>query len=266
MGMGLNGSSISPANRNNDWHVHSGVGMTLKIATWNVQRPRKSGTLNPQRLEKIRYIDADIWILTETRDVISLGEGWHSLSSFPIPDYHDEGETLVTIWSKWPIRAVSVSRFTACAEISVPEIGSFLVYGTVIPWDKDEGLSKGVKAGRWEEHRRQVKVQTTEWEVLSKSYPEHLLCIAGDFNQHRGSVGSYKDAESVKRVTESTALCHLTCVTQNYPESAKLSKPLVDHVCLPDRLAKLSSVTVFPFDDNPKEQLSDHHCVLVTIA
>jgi hypothetical protein len=240
--------------------------MTLKIATWNVQRPSKGGSLNPQRIEKIQQIDADIWILTETRNVISLGDGWHSLSSFPIPDYHGEGETLVTIWSKQPIRPVSVSRFTACAEISVPAIGSLLVYGTVIPWDKDEGLSKGSKAGRWEEHRRQVKVQTSEWEVLSKSYPEHLLCIAGDFNQHRGMVGSYKDAESVERVTESLALCHLTCITQDYPESAKLSKPLVDHICLPNRLAKSSTVTVFPFDEISGERLSDHHAVLVTIS
>jgi hypothetical protein len=159
--------------------------MTIKIATWNVQRPCNGGTLNPQRLQKIREGDADIWILTETRDVISLGANWHSLSSFPIPDYHAEGETLVTIWSKWPIRAVSASRFTACAEILVPSVGPLLVYGSVIPWDKDEGFSKRFKAGRWEEHRRQVKVQTSEWEVLSKSYPEHLMCIAGDFNQHR---------------------------------------------------------------------------------
>ena len=240
--------------------------MTLKIATWNVQRPSKGGSLNPQRIKKIQQVNADIWILTETRDVISLGDGWHRLSSFPIPDYHAEGETLVTIWSKLPIRPISVSRFTACAEIIAPGIGSLLVYGTVIPWDKDEGFSKQIKTGRWEEHQRQIKVQTSEWEVLSKSYPEHLLCIAGDFNQHRGSVGSYKDAESVARVTESLALCHLACITQEYPENAKLSKPLVDHVCLPIPFAKSSIVTVFPFDENPGERLSDHHAVLVTIS
>lgn len=240
--------------------------MTLKIATWNVQRPSKGGSLNPQRIKKIQDEKADIWILTETRDVISFGNGWHYLSSFPIPNYHAEGETLVTIWSKWPIRPVSVSRFTACAEIIVPTIGSLLVYGTVIPWDKDEGFSKRIKASRWEEHRRQVKVQSNEWEVLSKSYPEHLLCIAGDFNQHRGSIGSYKDAESVNRVTESLALCQLTCITQDYLKSEELSKPLVDHICLPNRLAKSSIVTVFPFDEIPGEKLSDHHRVLVTIS
>ncbi len=138
--------------------------MKIKIATWNVQRPCKGGTLNPQRLQKILEHDAGVWILTETRDVIFLGGGWHSLTSFPIPDYHAEGETLVTIWSKLPIRAVSASRFTACAEIIIPDASSLLVYGT-------EQLSRGTRmrgflndsnAGRWDEHRRQVKVQTSE--------------------------------------------------------------------------------------------------------
>lgn len=239
--------------------------MTVTIATWNVQRPSRSGPLNPQRIQKIADQEADIWILTETRDAISMGSKWYSLSSFPIPDYHEEGETLVTIWSKWPIRPVSVSRFTACAEINVQGIGPLLVYGTVIPWDKDEGFSKLKKAGRWEEHRRQVKVQTSEWEVLSQSYPEHFLCIAGDFNQHRGAIGSYKDGESVSHVTKTLASCGLTCITQDQEACATLSKPLVDHICLPHRLATLSSLTIWPYDETPGVRLSDHHGVKVAI-
>lgn len=239
--------------------------MKIKIATWNVQRPRKGGTLNPQRLKKIREHDADIWILTETRDVISLGDGWHSLTSFPIPDYHAEGETLVTIWSKFPIRAVSASRFTACAEILIPNTSPLLVYGTVIPWDKDEGFSKRFKAGRWDEHRRQVKVQTSEWEVLSKSYPEHLMCIAGDFNQHRGTIGSYKDVESVAKISDSLLSCGLECITVKSDKCAKLSKPLVDHICLSKTLVASSQLTVWPYDEVDGVRLSDHHGVMASI-
>lgn len=241
--------------------------MTIKIATWNVQRPRNGGTLNPKRRQKIQEAEADIWILTETRDVISLGHDWHSLSSFPIPDYHTQGETLVTIWSKseWPIRAVSASRFTACAEILVPNIGPLLVYGTVIPWDKDEGFSERFKAGRWEEHRRQVKVQANEWEVLAKSYPEHLMCIAGDFNQHRDLVGSYRDSDSVSKISDSLSICGLECITENNDKCVNLSKPLVDHICLSKSLVASSSLTVWPYDEVDNIRLSDHHGVMVTI-
>jgi hypothetical protein len=239
--------------------------MTVKIATWNVQRPSNGGPLNSQRLKKIEERDADIWILTETREVISLRD-WHNLSSFPIPGYHAEGETLVTIWSKWPIRAISASRFTACAEIIIPSLGPSLIYGTVIPWDKDEGFSDRLKAGRWDEHRRQTKVQTSEWEVLAKSYPEHLLFILGDFNQHRGQVGSYRDNGSVTKISDSLFSCGLECITENSDKCANLSKPLVDHICLPKSLVASSCLDVWPYDEIDGVRLSDHHGVMVTIA
>lgn len=240
--------------------------MTMKIATWNVQRPKNGGTLNPKRLQKIQDAKADIWILTETRDVISLGHDWHSFASFPIPDYHAHGETLVTIWSKWPIREVSASRFTACAEIIVPNVGPLLVYGTVVPWDKDEGFSKNFRAGRWEEHRRQINVQTSEWECLSKSYPEHLMCIAGDFNQHRGLSGTYKDNDSVAKIGKALLSCGLECITENSDTCANLSKPLVDHICLSRSLVASSMLTVWPYDEIDGVRLSDHHGVMVSIA
>jgi hypothetical protein len=224
------------------------------------------GTLNPQRLQRIEECNADIWVLTETRNVISMGDGWHSFSSYPIPDYHDDGETLVTVWSRWAIRPVSASRFTACAEIIIPTLGPFLVYGTVIPWDKDEGFSKQVKPARWEEHRRQVKVQTSEWEVLSKSYPEHLMCIAGDFNQHRDRSGFYKDNDSVKKVSDSMAFCGLRCITENNSANDQLSKPLVDHICLSESLAQSAKVTVYPYDAKGSAKLSDHHLVMAEIT
>jgi len=235
-----------------------------KIGTWNVQRPRPGGTLNPRRIDKIREVGADIWVLTETRDVIHWDDSFHSLSTFPIPNYHGQGETLVTIWSRWPMRPVSVSRFTVCAEIVEPKLSPLLIYGTVIPWDKDEGFCANVKPGRWEEHRRQVKVQANEWEVLARSYPQHRMCIAGDFNQHRGSVGAYRDPESVDRVSKALASSAMTCLTQDRPEVEGLSKPLVDHICISDRLVSAATIRVYPYDEIPSAKLSDHHMVVAS--
>lgn len=244
--------------------------MTLKIATWNLQRPSKGGPRNAARLRLLKEWmkgeqRPDIWVLTETREVIDLGEGWHSLASFPLPDYHAEGETLVTIWSRWPIAPVSVTRFTACAEILIPELRPLLIYGTVLPWDKDKGPTERIETARWEEHHRQVRSQTAEWITLAQSYPEHFLCIAGDFNQHRGALGAYRERRSVDRVTEALATSSLHCVTVDPPGHEALSKPLVDHVCLPQWAAAAASVTVLPFDAAPVAGLSDHPVVVVTV-
>ena len=109
-------------------------------------------------------------------------------------------------------------------------------------------------------------MQTTEWKVLAKSYPEHLMCIAGDFNQHRGLIGSYKDSESVVKISDSLSLCGLECITENSDKFANLSKPLVDHICLSKSLVASSSLTVWPYDEVDGVRLSDHHGVMVTIA
>ena len=45
----------------------------MRIATWNLERPDPADTVrNQARLEKIREIDAELWILTETHEVIDL--------------------------------------------------------------------------------------------------------------------------------------------------------------------------------------------------
>ena len=76
----------------------------LRIATWNMERPKLNvHAKNSRRLEKIREIDADLWILTETSSAIAL-DGYASLASESQPGYHSTGESFATIWSRWPIR------------------------------------------------------------------------------------------------------------------------------------------------------------------
>ncbi len=91
------------------------------------------------------------------------------------------------------------------------------------------------------------------------------MCIAGDFNQHRGLIGSYKDVESVAKISDSLSLCGLECITENSDKCAKLSKPLVDHICLSMSLVASSQLTIWPYDEVDEVSLSDHHGVMVTI-
>lgn len=109
---------------------------TLKIATWNLQRPRAGSWKNtPKILEKIHEINADVWVLTETNAAIKPGDDYTSISSKSIPDYHTQGEACSTIWSRYPAKLLNFPTFDAtvavCAEIISP-VGSFIVCGTII--------------------------------------------------------------------------------------------------------------------------------------
>jgi len=46
---------------------------SLKIATWNLERPKTVSRKNAAILEKLKEVNADILILTETNSCIDLG-------------------------------------------------------------------------------------------------------------------------------------------------------------------------------------------------
>jgi len=115
----------------------------MRIATWNIERPK------PQEMEKlnaiherIRLIDADLWILTETNACVSPGPDYRRLQSTPInypqyPKYYSAGENRTTIWSRFPIRRLIETHdpeTAVCAEVEHAG-GLVLIYGTIIPYD-----------------------------------------------------------------------------------------------------------------------------------
>jgi hypothetical protein len=79
---------------------------TLRIGTWNVEHA--SPAKNSQRLGLIQGADADIWVLTETQDGLSLGSSYNAVHSEPRPKKPAPARW-VTIWSSHPlIERVSV--------------------------------------------------------------------------------------------------------------------------------------------------------------
>ncbi len=52
----------------------------MRIATWNLMRPGLDGDRLPALREQLREIDADMWILTETRDNICPGTNYKVLA------------------------------------------------------------------------------------------------------------------------------------------------------------------------------------------
>ncbi|MGJ8641766.1 MAG: hypothetical protein ACSHX9_00030 [Luteolibacter sp.] len=73
----------------------------MRIATWNLERPDPANEVrNRAQMVKIREIDADIWILTETHEVIDLSDTHYGACTLPSPRKPRPGEACAAIWSR----------------------------------------------------------------------------------------------------------------------------------------------------------------------
>jgi hypothetical protein len=173
----------------------------FRIATWNLERPKQNGWIkNQRRLNKIHEIDADVWVLTETNKAIELPSDYKPIASSSYQE-HTAGENLSTIWSRWKVLCSLPTfdpTYAVCAEIDSP-FGAMIIYGTVITYANDPGITGTAK--RWEEHRRSIQQHHEDWLRIQKQYPNHLMCIAGDFNQSRDRSGWYEEKQSVQMLT-----------------------------------------------------------------
>jgi len=75
--------------------------MTLRIATWNLERPQTAQTEKIDALEtQMRQVDADIWILTESNRHVTPVPGYYSQHSGPPDRPSKEGEVWCSIWAR----------------------------------------------------------------------------------------------------------------------------------------------------------------------
>ncbi|MEZ4935964.1 MAG: hypothetical protein R2799_00060 [Crocinitomicaceae bacterium] len=145
----------------------------MKIATWNLERLIKNK--NEAVLAKIKEIDADIFVLTETNSTISL-EDYNSVCTETLSKGQDgiaykERENRESIWTKYPILKSyeTYDRFTSvCADIETP-LGVLTVYGTII----------GVFANKQPRFDEDLFGQI---EDFNRIFPGKQVCIIGDLN------------------------------------------------------------------------------------
>jgi hypothetical protein len=234
----------------------------FRIATWNIERAAPSKTA---RLARIHSADADIWVLTETRDSLDLGERYSGVHADLQPGTLVAGRW-VSIWSRLPcIERVAVRHTirTVAAIYETPR-GELLVYGTVLPWHSDQGTT-GV-ATNWSEHYRVIPEQAQEWKALRERYPDAALCVAGDLNMDLGEKHFYGTKHGRELLHEALSQAGLACVTRTeHVPAGKLTEPHIDHVCLPQLWAKRAQVVdAWPgtFDG---VRLSDHSALVVAV-
>jgi len=248
-----------------------------KIATWNVERPKKGTEKTALAISKIKEVNADILVLTENATSVSLTELYpfsvHSLAYERTPEEH-----WVSIFSKWEIiqqiRTFDNYR-TACAVIKAP-FGEIAVFGTIIPYHQ-AGVS-GVRYGnlgfkQWEYHEKDLHQQAKDWKRIAEE-TQIPLWVMGDFNQSRYNHKGYGTEKVRLLLSDYLNKLHLTCVTEGdlsaflHPDPIKNKiRNNIDHICVSNSLLeemKQYKVGAWDHFNEEGKYMSDHNGVFIT--
>jgi len=219
-----------------------------RIANWNLERPLKQSKKLDLALQKIQTINPDICILTETSNLVDLGNSYCASKTDEYEDFPNE--QWATIWSKYPITE-EIQTFDSCkatcALIQAP-FGKIIVYATIIPYH-NSGVRDGgqyLYAPRtykaWEMHKEDIQHQGQDWLRISAEYPDIPLCIAGDFNQTRDEQKrGYGTIDGRNLLTVALNNSNLVCITdEDFAGHGKLqpnpktgvTRRNIDHICL----------------------------------
>lgn len=236
----------------------------MRIGTWNVEYAY------PKRLDAIRQViaahPADIWILTETHDDLAPVGCSHVAHSLPRPKNWNgirAGSRWVTTWSAFPIvdtimlEAADRER-TVVAKLDVGSDRPLLVYGTVLPWKGDRGVSN------WDEHHRVIQQQSLEWQAIAAQFTDADLVIAGDYNTDMGTGRHCGTKRGIADLNRALSECELYCATAPEHLSADiLPHPPIDHISLPSKWQSRTKVAAaWPAD---RKCHSDHSGLIVQI-
>jgi len=240
----------------------------LRVGTWNLER---SGALHPTRipaqLGALNRLNCDVWVLTETHDVLRPDGHRNAVASSA---WQRAGERLVTITSRHRLTPVPTRNemFTAAAIVHLPA-GSrpVLVYGTVITYAHDTApIGGGTSVPVWSRHRAAVAEQTSEWLDLRRRFPDHDLCIAGDFNMNLDGTRWYGVKDARETLLRGLEACEVRCLTtqdlrQSHPQIGRAS---VDHICFTQRAGMHVSLEAWG-GTIEGTRLSDHNGMAVDI-
>lgn len=235
----------------------------MRIATWNVAYGL--GTfVNQQRLAQMLRVDADVWILTETHDSLSLQRhGYVPTYSAqrPLGDGTSrnviDGSRWVTVWSRSPVRRrlalADASRTVGC--VIDTEAGDLVVYGTVLPWYNDTETA-GMDVA--------LATQRREWKLLTAE--NQHACVAGDFNVNLGGPHYYGSKKSKAAVAAALSEAGLTAIT-DFSHTPEREYGLIDHIAFSTQLAKEAAlVAVWPGRSDAGKVLSDHPGVATDVS
>lgn len=240
----------------------------LRIGTWNVEYACGADK-NARRLAILRQHVADVWVLTETHDDLSLAETHAAISTTPrAPNKLKPGARWTTIWSRFPVleRVPTQDPDRTVAALLDAPVRPLLVYGTVLPWHSDPGPDPTSPAKAWAEMDRVLPLQLAEWADLRRRYPDAALCVAGDLNLNLGGKHVYGTARARNLLLDGLVGLELSCATHadRVPEGW-LTHPPIDHVVVPAVWQRTTRVVAAWNGIVEGVRLSDHSGLVVEV-
>ena len=211
----------------------------MRIANWNLERA-SSAWRRDAIMKKIACVDADIWILTETRDSLTPGATHSCVAS---SRSRALGERWISIWSRYPgvQRPTSDDEYAACAILDVGARGQIALYGMVLPWAGSTW--GGHPSANATAYRGAVDAQSGDWIALGKAFTD--VCVAGDFNQDLSTKHYYWSAEARRVLRAALTKSNLEAMTGGEDDPVRRitdgAAACIDHVCLSSSLASRSS-------------------------
>lgn len=258
-----------------------GIWSTLTLATWNLRRPAAQPNARSTTIRRhIDRVAADVWVLTETHDSMTPGDGYAAVSTTVADRVHRPGERWVTIWSRWPIerlgttadpmRAVAVRVIVGAAgaapsgeEATLSEHRSptgssspaatgergLIVYGTVLPWVGSEWCDIPWRDGAF---AAALEAQSADWRALRVAYPDDGLFVLGDLNQDlvNRPPHYYGSATNRRLLLDALDGAGLVAVTGGDGDPVRRGAgpemqgaACIDHICIPEAAASAPTST-----------------------
>lgn len=232
----------------------------ITIGTWNLDWAFAS---SPQQYSEVLNAQrADLWVLTETRDLVCPAVHQNAVHSpqRPRDDVRKwtQDSRWVSIWSRWPLEQIPTEADptrVVCARVSPSEMQPFLIYGTVLPWNGDRLYRK-------QDKRRAIERQVEEWRSLIKEHRDCFLIVIGDYNQGMSQQKSLPSETLQGAIELGLQELNMTCLTSPQRVGHLWPHQMIDHISVPNEIAaEFCFETAWLAD--PK--LSDHGGIVVSL-
>ena len=221
----------------------------MKIATWNLERPTKSGHKSKAIMDYLKSLNADILVLTETNEFIDLGADYQVFHTdiFLDKKYKPKtGDRQVSIYTKYPV-IKQLPTFRAdtsiCLSVDSP-YGELIVYGTII----------GNFGNIGEQFKNDLNSQMIDFQSFGTN---NNFCIAGDLNMTFFD-NNYFTKDGREKLIGIFNQLDMKLMTEKIPDN-------IDHIVLSNQLLQHKNLFTGCWNDTTdiKERLSDHNGVYV---
>lgn len=234
------------------------------VATWNLERPSRRPIGRTQRIHAaLSAVPADIWILTETRASLIPNRAYYPTHSKPHQGRRPDDERWVSIWSRWPVRALDEDFWSATALIESP-LGNLIVHGVVLPYMHEPAPGAPQV---WSRFIEELGTQRNRWVRTRMQYPDIPLVVAGDLNQTLGGSLRYGSPATRDALVEALVDADLKCLTAGDEPTGQLRGiHLVDHICATSHLNAGSSFKLWGPRTADGCSMSDHTGVAIELS